>query len=229
MSFNLLPGFPLDGGHIFRSLMWKITGSPYRATLAAAALGQIFAAGLFVFGLLGVVGVIDLFRGISGLWPAVIGFLLWTQARHAARNAELQRDLHARRVEELMIQPTLGRTVDADFLVVHAAPNRARLDHREAFFVRSEEIVIGILPASAVLLLDDARYHGARVRDVMIPADSLTPIAPGARADEALKRLQGDDAPRLLPVVDDGRLLGLVGVDQIIAALREPQPAMRGP
>lgn len=231
--FNLLPGFPLDGGHIFRSIIWKITGSPYRATRAAAAFGQLFAAFLFAVGALGLLGVIqhDFVRGTAGLWPLVVGFLLWTQARHAARSAELQHDLHERRVDELMLQPTIGRTVDADFLVVQAAPRRARLDHREAFFVRDQnrDTVIGILPASAILLLDDARYNASRVRDVMIPAASLTPIDPAARADEALKRLQGDDAPRLLPVVSDGRLLGLVGIDQIIAALREPQPALRGP
>lgn len=222
--FNLLPGFPLDGGHIFRALVWKLTGSPYRATRAAAALGQIFAAAVILIGVLGLIRVIDVdfLRGFSGIWLAVIGFLLWTQGRQAARNAELQHDLHARRVEDLMLQPTLSRTVDADFLVVQAVPNRARLDHREAFFVYSADIVIGILPASAVLLLDDDRYRSARVRDVMIPADALTPIDPGERADEALKRLQGDDAPRLLPVVDDGRLLGLVGIDQIISALRQP-------
>lgn len=227
--FNLLPGFPLDGGHIFRALVWQLTGSPYRATRAAAALGQIFAAALFLVGVLGVLRVIDVdfLSGFSGLWPAVIGFLLWTQARQAARTAELQHDLQARRVGDLMLEPTRSRTVDADLLVVQAAPNRARLDHREAFFVYSADIVIGILPASAVLLLNDVRYHSARVRDVMIPADALTPIDPGARADEALKRLQGDDAPRLLPVVADGRLLGLVGIDQIISALR--QPAAPGP
>lgn len=229
--FNLLPGFPLDGGHIFRSLIWKLTGSPYRATRAAAALGQIFAAFLFAVGALGLLGVIqsDIVRGTAGLWPLVVGFLLWTQARHAARSAELQHDLHERRVGELMLQPTIGRTVDADFLVIQAAPRRARLDHREAFFVRDRDTVIGILPASAILLLDDSRYNASRVRDVMIPAHSLTPIDPDARADEALKRLQADDAPRLLPVVSDGRLLGLVGVDQIIAALREPQPAPPAP
>ena len=229
--FNLLPGFPLDGGHIFRSLIWKLTGSPYRATRAAAALGQIFAAFLFAVGALGLLGVIqsDIVRGTAGLWPLVVGFLLWTQARHAARSAELQHDLHERRVGELMLQPTIGRTVDADFLVVQAAPRRARLDHREAFFVRDRDTVIGILPASAILLLDDSRYNSSRVRDVMIPAHSLTPIDPDARADEALKRLQADDAPRLLPVVSDGRLLGLVGVDQIIAALREPQPSSPAP
>ena len=228
--FNLLPGYPLDGGHIFRALIWKLTGSPYRATRAAAALGQIFAAAVVIVGMLGVIRAIDVefLRGLSGIWLAVIGFLLWTQARQAAKSAELQHDLRARRVDELMLQPNADRTLDSEAFVIAIAPDRRRLDHREAFFASSDGVIVGILPASTILLLDDSRYRGSKVRDVMIPAASLTPLPPEARADEALKRLQGEGAPRMLPVVEHGRLLGLVGIDQIIAGLRRPRPLRPG-
>lgn len=228
--FNLLPGFPLDGGHLFRAVLWRITGSRYRSTRAAAALGQLFAAALFLAGLLGLVGVIDwaVVRGTAGLWLVVLGFLLWSQARQAAKSAELQHDLHARRVDELMLQPSAARTLDAEAFLIAVASDRRRLDHREAFFVNSDQIAVGILPASTILLLDDARYRSSKVRDVMIPAASLTPIPPEARADEALKRLQDEGAPRMLPVVEHGRLLGLIGIDQIIAGLRGQRPAQPG-
>ena len=228
--FNLLPGFPLDGGHLFRAVLWRITGSRYRSTRAAAALGQLFAAALFLAGLLGLVGIIDwaVVRGTASLWLVVLGFLLWSQARQAAKSAELQHDLHARRVDELMLQPSAARTLDAEAFLIAVASDRRRLDHREAFFVNSDQIAVGILPASTILLLDDARYRSSKVRDVMIPAASLTPIPPEARADEALKRLQDEGAPRMLPVVEHGRLLGLIGIDQIIAGLRGPRSAQPG-
>ena len=106
-------------------------------------------------------------------------------------------------------------------------PRRVALDHRTAFIVNEHDVAIGIVPAAAILMLDDARYRSARMRDVMIAADAVQPISPDMRANEALRLLQRDHT-FLLPVVEGGRLLGVIGLDQIISALRTPQPSHRG-
>ena len=111
------------------------------------------------------------------------------------------------------------RTVDGDSRVCWVAPLRDRIDPRLAYLVTSDGTVVGMATGASLLLLDAARYEAATMADVMIPAGNITPIGPEATGQEALRRLQTDNTP-VLPVVEDGQLLGLVGLDQVAAALR---------
>lgn len=227
-AFNMLPGFPLDGGRVLRAALWRATGSQYRATRGAARVGQLMGGAMIVFGVAALFFDFGVFNGSwNSLWLAAVGFLLLAQASQGVKAAELERDLASLRVGEVMLAPPQARPVEADLPISTLAPQRDALDHRAAFIVSEREVAIGIVPAAAILMLDDERYHSARMRDVMIAADAVQPVSPDTRANEALRRLQRDHA-FLLPVVEGGRLLGVVGLDQIIAGLREPQPSRRG-
>ena len=225
--FNMLPGFPLDGGRVLRAAIWRMTGSQYRSTRWAARVGQLMGAALIVFGVVGLFIDVGFFSGsFSSLWMAFVGFLLLSQASQGVKAAELERDLASLRVGDVMLAPPQAGTVEAELLVRTLAPSRDSLDHRAAFIVSEQNVAVGIVPAAAILMLDEARYQNARMRDVMIAADAVQPVTRETRANEALRRLQRDHA-FLLPVVEGGRLLGVVGLDQIIAALRAPQPDQR--
>lgn len=225
--FNMLPGFPLDGGRVLRAAIWRMTGSQYRSTRWAARVGQLMGAALIVFGVVGLFIDVGFFSGsFSSLWMAFVGFLLLSQASQGVKAAELERDLASLRVGDVMLAPPQAGTVEAELLVSTLVPSRESLDHRAAFIVSEQNVAVGIVPAAAILMLDEARYHNARMRDVMIAADAVQPVTRETRANEALRRLQRDHA-FLLPVVEGGRLLGVVGLDQIIAALRSPQPDQR--
>lgn len=225
--FNMLPGFPLDGGRVLRAAIWRMTGSQYRSTRWAARVGQAMGAAMIVFGVVGLFVDVGFFSGsFSSLWMAFVGFLLLSQASQGVKAAELERDLASLRVGDVMLAPPQAGTVEADLLVSTLIPRRDSLDHRAAFIVSEQNVAVGIVPAAAILMLDEARYHNARMRDVMIAADAVQPVTRETRANEALRRLQRDHA-FLLPVVEGGRLLGVVGLDQIIAALRSPQPDQR--
>lgn len=225
--FNMLPGFPLDGGRVLRAAIWRMTGSQYRSTRWAARVGQTMGAAMIVFGVVGLFIDVGFFSGsFSSLWMAFVGFLLLSQASQGVKAAELERDLASLRVGDVMLAPPQADTVEAELLVSTLVPRRDSLDHRTAFIVSEQNVAVGIVPAAAILMLDEARYNNARMRDVMIAADAVQPVTRETRANEALRRLQRDHA-FLLPVVEGGRLLGVVGLDQIIAALRSPQPDQR--
>ncbi len=217
--FNMIPGFPLDGGRVFRSALWGITGSYDRSTRWAARVGQAFAA-LFV--LFGAVSVLDLNIGVGstgfgGLMFVLIGFFLYNAASQALRSLALQRQLATVHVRDVM--STELRTVDGDARVRWVAPLRDRLDPRLAYLITRAGTVVGIATGASLLLLDAARYEAATMAEVMMPAGKITPIGPEASGQEALRRLQAENTP-VLPVVEDGELLGLVGLDQVAAALR---------
>ena len=228
-GFNMLPGFPLDGGRVARSLIWRLTGSRHRATRASARLGQLLGAIMIVYGIGGLVTNAAIFdSGFNSVWVALIGFLLITQASQGVKTAELERDLARLRVGELMLQPPLARTAEADLPVRILAPSRAQLDQQDVFIVAEGGTAVGIASAVQILLLDEERYQSDRLRDIMLAADQVQPLEPDAGADEALQRLQ-QERTFVLPVVERGRLLGVVGLDQILKALGQGPPPRLDP
>ena len=225
-AFNMLPGFPLDGGRVMRSLIWRLTGSRHRATNASARLGQLLGGAMIVYGLGGVLtGAAFFDSGFNSVWVALIGFLLITQAGQGVKAAELERDLAALRVGELMLSPPDARTAEADLPVRILAPSRAQLDQQDVFIAAESGTAVGVASAVQILLLDEEHYNNDRLRDIMLGAGDVQPLEPSAGADEALRRLQ-KERTFVLPVVERGRLLGVVGLDQILKALGQQPPSL---
>ena len=225
-AFNMLPGFPLDGGRVMRSLIWRLTGSRYRATLVSARLGQILGAVMVVYGIGGVLSDAAVFNsGLNSIWVGMIGFLLIMQAGQGVKAAELERDLSALRVRELMLTPPVARTAEADLPVRILAPSRVQLDQRDVFIAAESGTAVGVASAVQILMLDEERYLNDRLRDIMLVAGDVQPLAPSAGADEALRRLQ-KERTFVLPVVERGQLLGVVGIEQILRALGQGPPRL---
>ena len=218
-AFNMLPGFPLDGGRVARAAIWRLTGSRHRATRISARLGQGLGLLMILYGIGGMVFDSFIFEsGLNSLWIIFIGLMLASQASQGIKAAALERDLAELRVGELMLSPPQARTVEADLLVRTLAPSRDQLAHHDAYIIAEQGTAIGIASAAQILLLEEERYLNARMREIMLSAGQVQPIAPQAPADEALRRLQKDHT-FVLPVVEHGRLLGVVGLEQIIEAL----------
>jgi len=227
-AFNMLPGFPLDGGLVARAAIWRATGSRHRATAAAARLGQLLGAGIAGLGIAILLFDLGGDRTLNGFWLILVGGLLFMQAQQGRRAAQLERDLTQLRVSQIMRQPPEPRTVEEDLPVRVVVPVRHALDHRASFIVASGGAAGGIAPAPAILLLDDERYQQLRMRDGMQPADQIEPIEHDGSGDEALRRVQSEQA-LILPVGQAGRLLGIIGYDQIWATLRDGPPPAADP
>lgn len=217
--FNMVPGFPLDGGRVFRSLVWALTRSRVRATRWAARLGQGIGATIAGVGLLSFLDVNIGFEigRFAGLWWIFLGGFLFNAAAQALRSLEVELGLSDLRVRDLM--STQLRTVEADTALRWLAPSPAAIDPLTAFMVMRDNVVVGMMTGRALRALDPPRFQTATVAEVMVPAGRVAPIAPGATGAEALARLQAAEVG-VLPVVEDGRLLGLVGLEQVAQALR---------
>jgi Zn-dependent protease len=97
-AFNMIPGFPLDGGRVLRAILWWRSGNQVRATRIAAVLGQIVAVGFIMIGFLsfGFAG------NFSGIWLAFIGLFLIDAARSAVLETRVRKGLRGVHVADVM-------------------------------------------------------------------------------------------------------------------------------
>jgi Zn-dependent protease/CBS domain-containing protein len=211
--FNLIPGFPLDGGRLLRSAIWKATGSLGRATRIASVSGQ--AVGwLLVAG-----GVAFLLAGdlAGGIWFAFIGWFLVQAARSSYQELQLQQLLRGVEAEDVMaanllrIPPELSlqEAVDDYFM---------RYDHG-AFPVDEQGRTIGLLTLRGVRRVPREQWPTRRVREHMVPLGDQVVVAPDARMDGVLGKLQDGEAGRVL-VVQDGEVVGIITPSDLTRWLR---------
>jgi Zn-dependent protease/CBS domain-containing protein len=212
-AFNLVPGFPLDGGRLLRSAIWKTTGSLSRATRIASLSGQ------GVGWLLVAAGVAFLLAGdlAGGIWFAFIGWFLVQAARSSYQELQLQQLLRGVEAEEVMagslrrIPPdlTLQQAVDDYFM---------RYDH-SAFPVDEQGRTIGLLTLRGVRRVPSELWSTRRVREHMVPLGDQVLVAPHARMDDVLGKLEDGEAGRVL-VVEDGEVVGIITPSDLTRWLR---------
>jgi len=208
--FNAIPAFPLDGGRIFRSILWAITGNLRQATRWASGVGQ-FIAWLFILaGIMMVFGVDIPFLGtglINGLWLAFIGWFLNSAAVQSYQQVVIQDLLHGVPVTRLMRSnpPTVPSTITISSLVHDHVMGTD--DH--AFPVVDDGRLTGMVTLADVRTVPRHAWDTTTVRDIMTPADKLVVAAPDDDADDAWNRLMSRDVQQL-PVVSAGQLDGLL-------------------
>jgi Zn-dependent protease/CBS domain-containing protein len=209
--FNLIPGFPLDGGRVLRSILWAITKDLHVATRWASAIGQ--AIGWF-FVLLGVAiafGARVPFFGrglVSGLWLAFIGWFLSSAAALTWRRQLMQEILEGITVSRLMRpdgptlapEATLGSFV-SDWLM--------RGDERAFPVVDEERRLLGIVSLADVRSAPREVWDATPVSQVMTPAGRLVVTTPREDVARALDKMVRADVSQL-PVLDGSRLLGML-------------------
>ncbi|MBM3271402.1 MAG: site-2 protease family protein [Candidatus Sericytochromatia bacterium] len=213
--FNLLPGFPLDGGRVLRSILWGATGNYLRATHWGSVAGKGVALLLGVWGLARGFGQGDWFGTI---WVGLLGFLLYNAADAAYKQAvmlDALRNVPVRNVMRLDIHPlredaTLPEAVDE---VMARYPD-------QAFPVADpEQHFRGILSTDQVESVPPPFRGRIRVTELMRPIDDGAAIDPDTPATRALERMYATGVDPL-PVCDDGRLVGLVGESDLVRYLR---------
>ncbi len=214
--FNLIPGFPLDGGRVLRSILWAITGDLRRATRWASGAGQI-VAWLFIFaGIMMVFGAQIPLLGsglINGLWLAFIGWFLNSAALQSYRQVAVHDMLHGVPVARVMRSnpPTVPSTVSISTLVHDYVMSTD--DH--AFPVVDDGKLMGIVTLEDIRSVTRNTWDTHTVQQIMTPADKLVIAAPEDDAADALDKLADQDV-RQLPVVREGQLVGLLRQHDIL-------------
>lgn len=214
--FNLVPGFPLDGGRVLRALMWGISGDLRRATLWASRAGQAFAWLLVGTGLAMTLGLqVPVFgTGLfSGLWLVFIGWFLNNAAVTSYRQLVVRESLEDVAIERLM-RTNLTR-VTPEMRVATLVDEHLMPSGQRTFPVEEKGRFVGLVSLRDLHGLGRRAWEDATVRDVMTPVERLVTVSPRAEASEALSLINGRDVNQL-PVVDGGRLLGFVRREDVL-------------
>lgn len=209
--FNLLPGFPLDGGRALRAGLWAWSKDFYRATSRAAMVGIIFGAGL---GLLGGVLMVQALSheggagmGSTGVWIVLIGAFLFAAARSSRKQAEMKGALAAVSVRDLMTTAVVSVPPD---LPLDEAVNRYFLPFGYSGFpVLEDGQLCGLLTVQHLQSIPNSLWPWRRVGDVMQHIAWQSTIAPDLPALQAMDLMISEGVDHLL-VVEDGRLVGLL-------------------
>lgn len=223
-AFNMIPGFPLDGGRVLRAILWWISHSADRATRWASLVGQGVAL-LFIMW-----GVFRFFVGESfgGLWIAFIGWFLLDAARSTSLQAGILSHLRDRRVADVMerncatVQGYLNLRDFVDEYLLHSAGR--------CFLVANGDQVVGMLTPTEIRQVPRSEWEQTSVQAVMVPIGKLRSVPPEMPAAKALELMARENLSQLA-VVSNGQFQGIFSQAQVLRYLQiysdsvpEPQP-----
>ena len=201
--FNLIPGFPLDGGRIFRALYWWKTGSLTRATRLAADLGKGFAVALMVL------GGVQIFLGdlFGGIWFILIGMFLRGMSQRGYEEVVVRKSLEGVPVREIMTREVV--TVQPDMTISQLVHDYFLHYTYGGFPVLADGRVVGVVSIAGVRQVPRQEQDVRKVAEVMEPVSDQLAIAGEVSLAEALSRMTQADQDRLL-VMDQDRMIGLI-------------------
>lgn len=202
-AFNMIPGFPLDGGRILRSIIWGWTGNADRATMLAARTGQAVALLFIAFGIFRFFGG----AGIGGLWIAFIGWFLLQAAGASYATVALSAGLKDVRVSDVMDRECV--TVDGNLNVQNLVDEYLLRTGRRCFMVAEKGQVEGLVTSHEIKALERQRWPYTTLHDIMRPLEQLHTVTPETPVMDALETMGRDDINQL-PVVADHHLEGVV-------------------
>lgn len=210
--FNIIPGFPLDGGRVLRSIVWAATGNLRRATRIASAVGQIFGFMLIGWGIWRFLGG-DL---LGGLWTVFIGWFLNSAADATRQQQAMTEDLRGVPVRQLMNPepPTVEPEMSIREFVLEEVLRRG---HRAVLVMHAGKLV-GLMTLADAKELPPEDWERTPVGQVMTLAPLKT-VSPDAGLSAAMKLLV-DDSLHQLPVLDDGRVVGILDRGDVLRFLQ---------
>jgi Zn-dependent protease/CBS domain-containing protein len=202
--FNLIPGFPMDGGRLLRSALWKRRNDYVAATQKASTVGKVVGI-LFIFS-----GLFSFFMGFpGGLWFLLIGWFVFSAAQSSYLQASLQDALQGIRVGDVMV-----KSPDIVFLSPSMTVDQAVSD----FFLRfgyggfpvlEGDRLLGITSLKEIKNVPRERWPEVTVREVLVPHQKRWELSPEDEVLEALRRMLQEDQGRIV-VTRNGRVIGLI-------------------
>ena len=209
--FNLIPGFPLDGGRLLRAILWQMRGSLTRATYLASRVGIAFAYALMAW------GVFQMFTGavVTGVWLVLIGLFLQNAATASYAQIGLREALGRLPVSQVMTREVIAVPPDE---TVSSLVDRFWEHHVASFPVIEGGRVVGIASIGALQRVPREQWPLLRVREVMRPIDETLTVRPSDTVLRALERAADNGLGRLA-VMDGDRLVGYLSMQDITHVL----------
>ncbi|HEX6507171.1 MAG TPA: site-2 protease family protein [Chloroflexota bacterium] len=212
--FNLIPGFPLDGGRVLRSIIWGITGNLRRSTRIASTIGQIIGY-LFILG-----GLLEAFVGenlAGGIWLAFIGWFLQNAASASYGQAVMETTLRGVAVRDVMDRPPAAITPNTS---VATLLHQHLLDgHQRAVTVEGTDgNLLGLVTMTDLRDLAPVEWELTPVSRVMTPEERVRRVRPDDDLQSAIRTLAENDYHQL-PVMSDGHLDGMLNRAHVLQYL----------
>jgi Zn-dependent protease len=208
--FNLLPAFPLDGGRILQSLIWRGTGDRLRATRIAARIGMVFAYLFIAYGLITFFAAGSI---IGGVWAVFLGWFLLSAARAEEAGGLIRQALSGISVAEVM---TPNPVQAPDDISVDEALHSYVLTSRHSTFPTHDAggRLSGLLTMAALKNVAPDARPTTRIREIICPLDRVSTAAPADPATNLLNASDGCSDGRTL-VIDNGRLVGIISPSDV--------------
>jgi Zn-dependent protease/CBS domain-containing protein len=215
--FNLIPGFPLDGGHIFRAIVWGFNKDYARATHIAARSGQLIGLGMIALG--GAAAILNyapVGGPVGGLWLAFIGWFILSAAKQSQAQVEARGALEGLRVADIMSAElhTVGREISLE----DYAREMVRTGRRAHLVVAGDQLA-GLVTAEALNSVPQEDWDVTSVQAVMLPKTKLHWAAPEEPALSLLDRMRTIGMQQM-PVIARGNVVGIVTRDSILRVLQ---------
>ena len=202
--FNVLPGFPLDGGRMLRAVVWSLAGSLRTGTKVAAFAGRglgwlIIGAGLYYMFVTS--------QLVTGLWFIFIGWFLANSATASYEQVQLRQVLEGRTAADAMTHApeTVEPDISLDVLVRDYFMKRPY----NSFPVVQDGVVIGLITLSQVKQLDPSAWKIRRVADVMTPLAETLIVSPSSPMNEVVERMSDNETRRVI-VAQEWELKGII-------------------
>jgi len=216
-AFNMIPGFPLDGGRVFRSVMWRVSGNYKRSTQIATWVGQGVGY-LFILG-----GILIIFlrpfglSWFSGLWLAFIGWFLGNAASASYRQAQWREALQGFTAAQMMNRdcPVVPPNITVNWLV----QGYVLTSGHHFFLVADEGELKGVLTLHNIKAVPQQNWDVAQVKEIMTPVEKLKVAHLDQDALSILEQMDENDINQM-PVASEGRVIGLISRDSLIRFLR---------
>ena len=214
--FNLIPGFPLDGGRVFRAAVWAVTKDLRRATLIAANSGRIFSF-LFIF-----IGVWQIFNGNlgGGLWIVFIGWFLGNAATAEVRQVVVQGLMAGHTVRQAM--SSRGVSVPADLTLQQLVDGHILGSGRRCFLVNRGDDTVGLITLHRVKEVPRPEWEKTTAAQAMLPLKEVKRISPDAELWSAFEQM-GREGVNQLPVMTGQQVFGMLSREDVITFLRTLQ------
>ena len=212
VAFNMIPGFPLDGGRVLRSIIWHIKGDLRKATHISARVGAGFGAVLIV---LGFVNLLTL-NPIGGLWWILIGFFIRSAARQSYQSVLMRQVLGGEHVRRFMTSNPVSVPYSAT--VQQLVDDYVYVYHHKMFPVVDDDRLVGCISTRQIKDIPRELWSARQLSEVVSTCSPQTTTQPGADAMSALEQMNRTQSSRLL-VVQGDKLLGIVTLKDLLRFL----------
>lgn len=200
--FNLIPGFPMDGGRVLRSIIWKRTKDYFYATRKASSFGQKIALFFIFFGLF------SIFTGFpGGLWLMLIGWFLYTAAQASYQQATLQETLSGIKVKDIMVRDIV--TLSSSIAIDEAVDSYFLRYGYGGFPVVEDGKFLGIITLKEVKDVPREDWGKVKVSDVLVPHNKKWEVSPEVDTMKVLELMINENKGRLV-VTEKDSIIGLI-------------------